>query len=599
MYALSTEAKKDLQSYTISGTIGNETFDNENILKGSMSFSNRCSDSSTFGLGGVYIGQMSCSFMGIDIPENEWKGKEISLSVRINDAQTIPLHTYYVDEASKTKGIMAVKCYDGMMKFDKAVSVDVGAYGTVYEWLSLACTSCNVTLGMTQAQVEALPNGNQSFYLEEMGDIETWRDLIFWLSVKIVGFATMDRTGGLILVTYHSEVDDTLDANIRYNTSSYGDEIVAFSGISVYVTSEEKNYYYHNDPDNGYTLNLGNDPFMQVTKAQREVYIDNMLAVIGNIAYCPCDVTIPFGAHYDLGDVLQFPNGQGSSTKKFCIMGYDWTYYGGYRIHSIAGVKNSMSKTDKNLQGLLSSVGRNEFTSYEWKNVNDIPPITNNTEERLLLSRIASNNSTKAQIHIEVNLESVADTPSAEFEDFEDIWDAISNTAVKGIVRYLVNSEEVALHPTETWIDGKHVLHLMYILPLEANTVTIFEVYMRSVGGTITIDQGGVWFYASGAGLVGDGKWDGSFEIQDDVSNWNLVELTFAGATDNVIVSVLNPVSSSASDTVSAWNLVEVTFASASDTVLVETHTESYRRVTEDGEVRITEDSNVRYTEGD
>ena len=598
MYALSTEAKKDLQSYTISGTIGNETFDNENILKGSLSFSNRCSDSSNFGLGGVYIAQMSCSFMGIDIPENEWKGKEISLSVRINDAQTIPLHKYYVDEASKTKGIMAVKCYDGMMKFDRSVSVDVGAYGTVYEWLSLACTSCNVTLGMTQAQVEVLPNGNQSFYLEEMGDIETWRDLIFWLSVKIVGFATMDRTGNLILCTYHSEVDDTLDANIRYNTSSYGDEIVAFSGISVYVTSEEKNYYYHNDPDNGYTLNLGNDPFMQVTKAQREVYIDNMLSAIGNIAYCPCDVTIPFGAHYDLGDVLQFPNGQGSSTKKFCIMGYEWTYYGGYRIHSIAGIKNSMSKTDKNLQGLLSSVGRNEFTSYEQKNVGRIV-IGDNEEERLILARIASQSSTKAQIHIEVNLKSVANTPSAEFEDFADIWEAISETAVKGIVTYLINSEEDELHPTETWIDGDHVLHLMYILPLEANSVNIFEVYMRSVGGTITIEQGGVWFYASGSGLVGDGKWDGSFEIQDDVSNWNLVELTFANATDNVTVSVLNPVSSSASDTVSAWNLVEVTFASASDTVLVETHTDSFRRITEDGDVRITEDSDVRYTEGD
>ena len=337
---------------------------------------------------------------------------------------------------------------------------------------------------------------------------------------------------------------------------------------------------------------------MQVTKAQREVYIDNMLSAIGNIAYCPCDVTIPFGAHYDLGDVLQFPNGQGSSTKKFCIMGYEWTYYGGYRIHSIAGIKNSMSKTDKNLQGLLSSVGRNEFTSYEQKNVGRIV-IGDNEEERLILARIASQSSTKAQIHIEVNLKSVANTPSAEFEDFADIWEAISETAVKGIVTYLINSEEDELHPTETWIDGDHVLHLMYILPLEANSVNIFEVYMRSVGGTITIEQGGVWFYASGSGLVGDGKWDGSFEIQDDVSNWNLVELTFANATDNVTVSVLNPVSSSASDTVSAWNLVEVTFASASDTVLVETHTDSFRRITEDGDVRITEDSDVRYTEGD
>ena len=261
-------------------------------------------------------------------------------------------------------------------------------------------------------------------------------------------------------------------------------------------------------------------------------------------------------------------------------------------------MKSAKSKTDKNLQGLITSVGRNDFTSYESRNVARIT-IGDNEEERLLLARIASSNSTKAQIHVEVNLESVANTPSAEFEDFADIWDAISDTAVKGIITYLINSEEVDFHPEESWIDGKHVLHLMYILPLEANTTQIFEIYMRSVGGTITIDQGDVWFYASGAGLVGDGKWDGSFEIQDDVENWNLVEITFANASDNVSIATQNPVSSSASDTVSVWNLVEVTFASVTDTVLVETHTDSFRRITEDGDVRITEDSDVRYTEGD
>lgn len=599
MYALSTEAKKDLQSYIVSGTIGEESFDNENILKGSLSVSRRCSDSLSFNLGGVYIGQMSCSFIGIDIPENEWKGKEISLSVKINDTQTIPLHKYYVDEASKTKGIMAVKCYDGMTRFDKSVSVDVGAYGSVYEWLTLACSSCDSTFGMTQQQVEALPNGNQSFYLEEMGDIETWRDIIFWLSVKVVGFATMDRNGNLILCTYHLEVDDTLDANIRYNTSSYGDEIVSFSGISVYVSSEEKNYYYHNEPDSGYTLNLGNDPFMQVTKAQREVYINNMLSAIGNIAYCPCDVTIPFGIQYDLGDVLQFPNGQGSSTKKFCIMAYEWTYYGGFRIHSIASVKNSKSKTDKNLQGLLSSVGRNEFTSYEQKNVGRIV-IEDNEEERLILARIASQSSTKAQIHIEVNLESVANTPSAEFEDFADIWEAISETAVKGIVTYLINSEEDELHPTETWIDGDHVLHLMYILPLEANSVNIFDVYMRSVGGTITIEQGGVWFYASGAGLAGDGKWDGSVNIQEAASSWQLLEIAyFAPATDSISIATQSPVGETLSDTVAAWNLGSLTFASLNDSASVVLHSDSVPIYTESGESLTDENNEGFYTEGD
>ena len=598
MYALSTEAKKDLQSYTLSGTIGNVAIDDENILKGSLKATNQCADKSTFGLGGAYISALSCSFIGVDIGRNDWKNLPITLSVTINDTETFPIHTWYVDKAEHTKGITAVKAYDAMAKFDKSAGVDKGAYGTMYEWLTLACTRCGVTFGMTQQEVEALPNGNLSFFLEEMGDIETWRDILYWLSVKIVGFATIDRSGNLILCTYHSTVDDTLDYNIRFNTSRYGDEIITYSGVSVYITADQKVYYYHNEPDDGYTLKLGNDPFMQVTKAQREVYINNILANIGNIEYNSCEVTIPFGLQYDLGDVLQFPNGQGSATDKFCIMEYSWTYYGGFKIKSISGQKASMSKTDKNLQGLLSAVDANEFTSYESKNINRIT-IGNNEEERLLMARIASNNTTKAQIHVEINLESVANTPSAEVEDFADIWEAISNTAVQGIVTYLVNSEEVDFYPTETWIDGKHVLHLMYILPLEANSLVIFEIYMRSVGGTITIDQGGVWFYASGAGLVGDGKWDGSFEIQEDVANWNIIEVSFANASESVTAETQTPTSNTLSDTVSSWNVVEVTFTGASDTVLVETHTEVFRRVTEDGNIRVTEDSDVRYTEGD
>ena len=599
MYALSTEAKKDLQSYTLSGTIGEVAFDDENILKGSLKVTNQCADKSTFGLGGAYISTFSCSFIGVDIGRNDWKNLPITLSVTINDTETFPVHTWYVDKAEHTKGITAIKAYDAMAKFDKSAGVDKGAYGTMYEWLTLACTRCGVTFGMTQQEVEALPNGNLSFFLEEMGDIETWRDVIYWLSVKIVGFATIDRSGNLILCTYHSTVDDTLDSNIRYNTSRYGDEIITYSGVSVYITAEQKVYYYHNEPDDGYTLKLGNDPFMQVTKTQRETYISNILANISSIEYNSCEVTIPFGLQYDLGDVLQFPNGQGSATDKFCIMEYSWTYYGGFKIKSISGQKASMSKTDKNLQGLLSAVDANEFTSYEQRNIGKIV-IGDNQKERLILARIASNNSTKAQIHVEINLESVANTPTAEFEDFADIWEAIKDTAVRGIVSYVINSDEVDFYPTETYIDGKHVLHLMYILPLEANSLIIFEIYMRSIGGTITIRQGDIWFYASGAGLVGDGKWDGTFTVIDDVESWTLEEITFSNVTDSASAETQVPTGDSVSDTASNWTLVDnLTFASVTDTVLVETHAEVFRMITEAEDILVTEDGDVFYTEGD
>lgn len=518
MYALSTEAKKDLQSYTLSGTIGDIPFDDDNILKGSLKISNQCADSSTFTLGGVFIGKFNCSFIGLNVERNDWKNLPITMSVSINGTEPIPVGVWYVDKAEHTKGLTVIKAYDAMERFDKSVGIDVGASGKMYDFLALACSTCHVSLGMTQAEVEALPNGNKFYVLNEMGDIETWRDLIFWLSAKIIGFATIDRSGNLILKQYHSTVDDTINYKVRFNTSRYGDEVITYSGLSVFISEEQKVRYYHNEPDNGYTLKLGNDPFMQVPEVQRMPYIEEILANIDGIEYNACDVTIPFGAHYDLGDVLQFPNGQGSTTNKFCIMSYSWTYYGGYRIKSISGQKASMSKTDKNLQGLLSSVGQNEFTSYELRNV---APISIGEDEnvRLLFARIASNTQTKAQIHIEVNLESEA------VEDY-----------TQGIVTYLIDSTDTEFYPTETWIDGKHVLHLMYILPLQANEMQQFEVYMQSVGGSIEIPRGGVWLYASGAGLVGDGKWDGTILVTDVALDWDIIPIGFDGANDSVSV---------------------------------------------------------------
>ena len=541
MYALLTESKQAIQHYECSGSVGSIEFDDSNVLKGSLSFSNMCAGSSEFRLGGCYIGQLNISFLGLNIERNAWYGKEIELNIDIGN-DTIPVGVFTVDEAQHSKGIVAVKAYDNMAKFDKACGTDVGTNGFPYDLLMLACQACGVTLGMTRADVEALPNGNKTLFLNAIGDIETWRDYIYWIAVTLCGFATIDRSGYLIVKTFHNTVDDTVNASARFNTSSYADEIITYTGVNIYVEDEKIVEYYHAATDDGYTLNIGNNPFLQVSRALREEYAANLVTGLAEIQFNACNVKVPFGFQYDLGDVLQFPNGQGSATNKFCIMGLSHKYYGECGLTGIAGQKNSMSKTDKNLQGLLSTVSKNEFTSYEWRNV---APISIGEEEdiRLIRSRIASNTQTKAQIHIEVNLES----------------EAISEDFTQGIVTYLIDSTDTEFYPTETWIDGKHVLHLMYILPLQANESQWFEVYMQAAGGSIEIPRGGVWMYASGAGLVGDGKWDGNITIIDYTEEWTFSEYTFEDATDSI------------------------TFAEENET-----------RITSDGSLRVTSDGSTR-----
>lgn len=600
MYILTPESKQKIQEYSISGTVGSESITKDNILLDSLNINNQCADSSEFRLGGAYIGEMNVTFVNVDIPRNDWVGKEIKLTIRIGQ-KLIPTGVYTIDEANHLKEIVEVVAYDNMAKFDKTVGVSEGAYGSIFDFLTLACNHCGVSLGMTQAQVEALPNGTEPFVLNELGDIETWRDLIYWCAVSCCSIATLDRHGNLVLKTFHQTVDDTIDYDVRYVGSEYGDEIITYTGAAIGVTEEQIVEYYHAQVDDGYTLNIGQNPFFQVPQAQRQIYMENIVAALANVSYNACNVTIPFGFQYDLTDVLKFTNGQGSSTNLFCVMGYSFDFYGDCLLTGIPAQKNSKSKSDKNIQGLISTISKNEFTSYEQKNTSAIT-IAENTTERLILSRIASNTNTKAQIHVEVNLESVANVASKTYTDpidLADIFADVSDAGVVGQVSYLINSEDALYYPEETWIDGKHVLHLMYILPLAANTLSQFEVYMKALKGTIKIGVGDVWLYASGAGLVGDGKWNGAIDCKDTATLITLVENTFKDATDSVSVSPQTPTGDSVTDTASVWNLVDITIANATDSVSATVKTPSYRRVLEDGSVRITEDNNTRITEGD
>lgn len=517
MYQLINDSKQKIQKYSLSGTIGDIPFDDENVIERSLTLDKQCCDTSTFRLGGCYISQLNITFINVNVPRNDWYGKIITLNVTIGNV-TVPVGTFTIEDAKHSKNIVPVVAYNNMAKFDKPCGTDAGTNGLPYDLIALACQMCGVTLGMTRVEVEALPNGNKTLILNTMGDIESWRDYLYWIAVSLCSVAVTNRDGELILWTFHNTVDDTINYDVRFNSSSYGDEIIRYTGITIYVEEENKAEYYHTDPDDGYTLNIGNNPFFQVSKIMREEYAAEILRGLSNIAYNACSAKIPFGFHYDLGDVLQFPNGQGSATNKFCVMGMSLKYNGECVLSGIPGQKNPQSKTDKNLQGLLSTVSKNEFTSYELRNT---APISIGKDEnvRLLLARIASNTQTKAQIQVEVNLESEA------VEDY-----------TQGIVTYLIDSTDTEFYPTETWIDGKHVLHLMYILPLQANDMQQFEVYMQSVGGSIEIPRGGVWLYASGAGLVGDGKWDGTILVTDVALDWDIIEIGFDGASDSVSV---------------------------------------------------------------
>jgi prophage tail gpP-like protein len=148
--------------------------------------------------------------------------------------------------------------------------------------------ACVVVLGMTQTEVEALTNGTELLGVYSDNDMETWRDLLSWVAQSVACFATMDRSGQLILKQYNQTVVDTIDDVHRLEGSSFADYITRYTGMSIVNISDQTTTYYSVETDDALTMNLGSNPLLQygldaTKKAQREA----ILNAIQQINYVP------------------------------------------------------------------------------------------------------------------------------------------------------------------------------------------------------------------------------------------------------------------------------------------------------------------------
>ena len=622
MYAVSadylTAHKKPVHQKKIKGTVGNVSITENNISAGSLMIHNQCSESPDIKLGAVYIGTMECTFLNnTNIDRYSWKGKVISLEEGLKVAssyQYVPKGIWTIAEAKWNREGVSITAYDNMRKLDKPFPYTQINASTPFDILETICTDCHVECGMED--LNDFCNGDSIIYMTDPGDIETYQDALFWLAQALCAFATIDRTGKLVLRRFVSDPVDTVQSSQRYNESSFSDYETRYTGISVIDMAENKTKYYHAAEDDGSTINLGANPFLQ--SLTRDMLMQNILEEVQQIQYVPFSAALLDGAFYDLGDVIENEDGYAGTSSKCIIMYFDDNYNNRFEMQGFGadpGLSSAKSKSEKNIQGLINSVDKNEFRDYELKNTSLIQ--IHNEEKTICSLWIASNTSTKALIHMQFNLESEADNIvddlDVEIEAEEsggeivasgtisgdELFRFVGNKTTKAVVRYLINSEEVSVKPEEEWIDGKHILHLMYVQSMEAGIPVQFIAKIKTSGGKIKIPKGCFWFYASGRGLVGDGKWDGTIAVEDGVSDFEFINMTFAEVLDSVTVSKLTPTGVVKTDTIADWNVMSASFENVVEIMNITLHQDSVQRSDENDEPRLTEDGNTRYTEGE
>lgn len=532
--------KRSMQIYysKLRINISNIDYSEENILQGSFSINNQCSESSDVMIGSVFVGELVCTLINknLNIPRNTWNGRIIKpyyrLKISENTYEEVPLGVFVVDEATYSSSGIEIKAYDYMTKFDKKIVLNQSA-GSMYSFLNLACNSCGMTLGMTQQEVQSLPNGSQALMYYSDNDVKTWRDFVSRIAQLAGGFASIDRSGSLIVRTYSQNVIDSVDIYHRVDTSKFSDYVTSYTGMS-YTSKSDNHTHYHGLPDDtGLTMNLGINPFLQDgTQTYINIICDNILNAISNIQYVPHETTVGGNPAYDLGDVIEYVDGLAGTSSKCCVMAYNFTYHNGFSMQGFGkdpALSTAQSKVDKNISGLLDRQNENQMIFTSFTNA-EIIDIGDGNEEEIINIKFAAAKAPYLIFNAEILCEISTTTSGIIYND----------AAIK--ITYIFNGNEIeTYHPTQTVVDGKHIINLMYIIPVDNNIINTWKVKLEMNGGSIVIPADNCRATIYGQGLVATDEWDGYIDFEENISGLMFTSVSVSPVTESITTTLDTP----------------------------------------------------------
>lgn len=175
------------------------TLTDSNIDSGSLQIVSKLNRRGDFRPGGVYSSEMSVSLRGFEGKTSDLDGAVIRLdfilyhdkSMNIAEAEVLPLGRFYADGSTikRRNNVVSLSAADALTFFDIPAEERTG---TLYELALGACDRAGVSFGMTQADLEALPNGTLSASVNT-ARIQTERDLLMYIGMTTGSFSRIRR----------------------------------------------------------------------------------------------------------------------------------------------------------------------------------------------------------------------------------------------------------------------------------------------------------------------------------------------------------------------------------------------------------------------
>ena len=533
--------KSNTRKYYWTGTIvtkGGMTYElgAKEIVKGSGYISRQCCGSTEIELGTVYAAEMGITLLS-DIDRYTLEDALVTLVFHLvladGSVEDVPMGVFEVSEANRLAKCLELKAYDFMLRFDKSFN-GFETVGTAYDFITLCCKRCKVEFANKRAEIDAMPNGGVTLSVYTENDIETCRDVLFYVAQVLGGFFIINREGKLELRKYGKDPVMKVEQRHRFS-SSFSDFITRYTAVSSTNKQTQIAEYYALDP----------------------------------------------------GDVLTFAGGQADEGQITCITSIRQKIGGKQSLKCVGKnprLAQAKSRNDKNISGLLNQIEDNAKTGKI-----GIHTFTNasaheigQTRVKLVSIQFASSEENHMQFFAQVVVDVAADpversaeasgtvvipfpggsgsgtgsgtggsdgtgeTSDAGNSENDAAGNEVGNTSgnentgstddVSGgsdsgsgsgggsevsvdvclpvkwqedgqafcHVVFEFNNEEIVEHcPVETWHSGKHILSLYYpIEKIVANYTNTFNVYLWMENGSGTVDVGDCIASVSGQAMA-------------------------------------------------------------------------------------------------
>lgn len=577
MYAVSNAflnaVKANTRKYYWTGRITTKggtvyDFDQNDIVKGSGYINTQCCGSTEIELGTVYAAEMDISLFS-DIDRYTLPDAIVTLTYHLQveggTYEAVPMGIFEVSEANRKAKCLEIKAYDYMVRFEKNFN-GYESVGNTYDFMTLCANSCAVELEQDRETIEAMPNGNIPLSIYTDNDIETYRDVLYYVGQVLGGFFVINRSGKLELRKYRNTSDLLVERKHRF-TSSFSDYITRYTAVSSTNLRTQIAEYYALETDDGLTMNLGVNPLLQFgLDATREQLIRNILDDISIVNYVPFDSDTIGNPALDVGDILSFSGGQADSTKYACITSNSIKIGGKQTLKCVGKnpkLSQAKSKNDKNISGLLNQIEAGKIGIHTFTNASAFT--VTNVDTKIISIEFATTEDNHAQflgqIIVDITADPVTRTatasgdvviPSVAVDEPEpedpDEPEVIGNTEEQTvsvslpvtwtedghadvIFSFEFNNMMIPVHyPQENWHSGRHTILLYY--PIEnvvANYTNTFNVYMRCSGGTAFVDTGFCIASISGQSMGASAAWDGRIDIEEYIDRFRVWDGTQAG----------------------------------------------------------------------